>query len=67
MLKVSGLVGRRGRKANLDAIDRVDILHAVEHNPANLFHGLVRPHDTHCATLHEHIALCEELNSLYNY
>lgn len=48
----------------LDAVYRVDILHAVDDDPTHFFKRFVRTHDADRIALYEDIAAGEELNSL---
>ena len=59
-------VGRYADKAeaNLDAVNGMDVLHAVENDPPNLLQGLIRAHDADSVSLHKDVALSEKLNCL---
>lgn len=45
-------------------VDRVDVLHAVNDDLANLLQTLVTSHRRDCVTLHEDVALREEFDGL---
>lgn len=42
----------------------MDVVHAVEHDPAHLLETLIAPHRRHRVPLHEHIAVRKQLDSL---
>lgn len=50
----------------LDTVNWVYVLHAVKHNPPHFFQSLVRTHHTDGASLHQDIALRQELDGLQN-
>ena len=47
-----------------DTIDGVDVLHAVEYDPADFFDGFEGTHDADGVSLHEDVALGEEFDCL---
>lgn len=49
---------------HLDVVDRVDVLHAVDDNLADLLQTLVPAHRRNRISLHQHVALSEKLDSL---
>lgn len=55
---------QKGGQTHFDAVDGVDVLHAVQYDTPDLLQALVRAHDSYCASLHEHITLCQELDRL---
>jgi hypothetical protein len=48
----------------LDAVDRVDVVHAVDDNTPDLLETLVRAHGGDGVPLHEDVTVGEELNGL---
>lgn len=48
----------------LDAVNRVDVVHAVDDDPAHLLEALEAAHRGDRVALHEDVAVCEELDGL---
>jgi hypothetical protein len=48
----------------LDVVDGVDVVHAVLDDVADLLEALVGTHDRHGVTLHQHVALGQQLDRL---
>jgi hypothetical protein len=54
----------REYRPDLDAVNGVDVLHAVDDNSPDLLQGLVRTHDTDGVALNKDVTLGQQLNRL---
>jgi hypothetical protein len=49
---------------HFNAVNWVDVVHAIDDNPADFLQLLVATHSRHGVSLYKHVTLCQKLNSL---